>query len=353
MINQILKESDGSLYRFKKEEKKFLFNKFFLDLTKHHYKNCTQYRNILDNYKFKPSTKNISNLPSVHVSLFKERELISVTKKNISSILLSSGTSTGNQSKIFVDRNTSVFQKKVLSKIFKNHISEEKIPIFFLENQSILKNSNLMNAKSAAISGFSLFGSQINFLLNENKILNLDNFIKHLKNIKSNFLVFGFTYDVYEKLIKNLNNKFDKSLFKKGILLHGGGWKKLENIKINNIEFNKLLNNKFGFSKIINYYGLIEQAGSIFFTCKNNNFHTSFFSDIDILDKNLEISEFNKKGIVQLKSLVPFSYPGHKIVTEDVGMILGEDNCSCGKMGKYFKIFGRLKKSPSRGCSNV
>ena len=80
MINKILKESDGSLYRFKKEEKKFLFNKFFLDLTKHHYKNCTQYRNILDNYKFKPSTKNISNLPSVHVSLFKERELINIIK---------------------------------------------------------------------------------------------------------------------------------------------------------------------------------------------------------------------------------------------------------------------------------
>ena len=34
-------------------------------------------------------------------------------------------------------------------------------------------------------------------------------------------------------------------------------------------------------------------------------------------------------------------------------MILGEDDCVWGKMGKRFKVFGRLKKSEVRGCSDA
>ena len=104
----------------------------------------------------------------------------------------------------------------------------------------------------------------------------------------------------------------------------------------------------------INYYGMIEQTGSIFFECKNcNNFITSIYSDIIIRDKYLNDIGFNKKGMIQLISVLPTSYPGHNILTEDVGMILGEDDCSCGKMGKRFKVYGRLKKSEVRGCSDA
>ena len=57
--------------------------------------------------------------------------------------------------------------------------------------------------------------------------------------------------------------------------------------------------------------------------------------------------------MIQLLSVLPTSYPGHNILTEDLGMILGEDDCDCGKMGKRFKVFGRLKKSEIRGCSDA
>ena len=32
--------------------------------------------------------------------------------------------------------------------------------------------------------------------------------------------------------------------------------------------------------------------------------------------------------------------------------ILGQDDCKCGKKGKYFKILGRVKNAESRGCGN-
>ena len=99
---------------------------------------------------------------------------------------------------------------------------------------------------------------------------------------------------------------------------------------------------------------MIEQTGSIFFECeKCENFVTSVFSDIYIRDKYLNDVGPNKKGMIQLVSVLPTSYPGHNVITEDIGEILGEDNCSCGKMGKRFKVFGRLKKSEIRGCSDA
>ena len=41
------------------------------------------------------------------------------------------------------------------------------------------------------------------------------------------------------------------------------------------------------------------------------------------------------------------------ILTEDSGEILGEDDCPCGRKGKYFKIYGRVKNAEIRGCSDT
>jgi hypothetical protein len=51
--------------------------------------------------------------------------------------------------------------------------------------------------------------------------------------------------------------------------------------------------------------------------------------------------------------MLPESYPGHVLLTEDKGVILGEDDCPCGRKGKYFKIIGRLKNAEIRGCSDT
>ena len=47
------------------------------------------------------------------------------------------------------------------------------------------------------------------------------------------------------------------------------------------------------------------------------------------------------------------SYPGHSLLTEDEGILLGEDDCRCGRLGKYFKIVGRIKNAEIRGCSDT
>ena len=52
-------------------------------------------------------------------------------------------------------------------------------------------------------------------------------------------------------------------------------------------------------------------------------------------------------------SLLPVSYPGHNILTEDIGILHGVDNCKCGRKGKYFSVLGRVEGTEMRGCSDA
>jgi len=128
----------------------------------------------------------------------------------------------------------------------------------------------------------------------------------------------------------------------------------MEKLKVNNKIFKKKLQSKIKLSKIYNYYGLVEQTGSIFIeSSKCGYFHTSVFSDIFIRDKKFNVVKSGEKGLIQLLSLLPTSYPGHNILTEDIGQIIGEKNCKCGLKGKYFIVHGRAKEAEIRGCSDI
>ena len=166
--------------------------------------------------------------------------------------------------------------------------------------------------------------------------------------------MFGFTYDIYQILINDFKlKKLKVNLNTNSIIIHGGGWKKLENKKIPKKKLNLLIKSKFRINNIINYYGLIEQTGSIYFDCKKcGSFFTSEYSDVIIRDNNFNVLGPNQKGYVQLLSTLPTSYPGHSILTEDIGEIV-ENDCECKKIGKRFLIHGRSITSEIRGCSDV
>ena len=138
-----------------------------------------------------------------------------------------------------------------------------------------------------------------------------------------------------------------------GVVIHGGGWKKLTDEEVNNIQFKKSVYNVCGIKNVINYYGMVEQTGSIFLECSEGYLHSSIFSDIIIRRNDFSVCNFNEIGLVQLISLLPTSYPGHNIITEDIGEIIGIDDCKCGRLGKYFIIHGRAERADIRGCSDT
>ena len=83
-------------------------------------------------------------------------------------------------------------------------------------------------------------------------------------------------------------------------------------------------------------------------------FTYSIFSDIIIRSPiTFEPLLFGEEGLIQLLSILPSSYPGHSLLTEDLGIIHGEDNCLCGRKGRYFSVKGRLAQAENRGCSDT
>ena len=352
--NQITEILNIPPFSLSKKEKKKLFGNIIQELTIHHYENCNEYKRILDFLEINPSSLNLSTIPPIPVRLFKAYNLISIEKSKIIKTLTSSGTTGQSVSQIFLDKKTSINQTKVLSKIVSSFIGLKRLPMLIIDSKAVIKDRNLFSARGAGILGFSLFGNDVTYALDENMKLDLDileDFCKKYNN--QDVLVFGFTFMIWKYFYKELKKRKKTIPLEKGILIHGGGWKKMIDEEVDNNNFKNSLRNLCGINRIHNYYGMVEQTGSIFMECKEGYLHTSIFSDINILRNDFSFCNNKEKGLVQISSVIPNSYPGHILLSEDEGEIFGEDDCPCGRLGKYFKIYGRVMDAEIRGCSDT
>ena len=353
IFKKFTKREDIFMYNI--NDKNNFFSKNLLSLIKFHLKNCKEYKKIFFSLSLKKNIYKIENLPFIPVSFFKKFDLLSVEKSKIIKVLKSSGTTSNLPSKIYLDVENSKNQTWVLSKIVQSILGKKRLPMLVIDKDPKGISREQYNARVAAINGFSIFGRNITFLINEKNEVDEKKF-KEFLSLHSNekFFIFGFTNLIYEYLIKSKKINLTGDL-KNAILLHGGGWKKLTDILISNEKFKKILLQKYNLKNIYNYYGLIEQTGSIFIECnKCSLLKCSLYSDVFLRDENLNLITKNKtKGLLQLMSLLPSSYPGNNILTEDIGEIVDVKKCDCGFKGKRFNVHGRTKNSEIRGCANI
>lgn len=354
-MEQINSLFDKKPFSMKKDEKNSFFNDYIFKLTRYHYDHCIEYRKILDIQEFDVEKKyDVENMPFLPVRIFKEHELSSVKKDEIIKTMTSSGTSGQQVSKIFLDKNNAANQTKVLTSIISEFIGSKRLPMLIIDSRKVLKDRKSFSARGAGILGFSIFGKDTTYALDENMNIDyntVESFCK--RHIGKDILVFGFTFMIWKYFINELYKKNKKLSLGKGIIIHGGGWKKLLDQKVDNDHFKAKIKKFTGINKVHNYYGMVEQTGSIYFECEKGYFHCSNFSDIIIRNNDFSVCNKNERGLIELISLLPTSYPGHIILSEDVGEIIGEDYCKCGRHGKYFKVHGRAKKAEIRGCSDT
>jgi len=347
---------DIAPYSLPKKEKAEIFDNYFFNLTKHHYTHCLPYKKMMDSIGFNvESSFSYTEIPFLPVRLFKMHELYSTSKENIIKTMTSSGTSGQEVSKIFLDKETSINQTKALAKIVTTFLGSKRSPMLIVDSESTLKNRNLFSARGAGILGFSMFGTKRLYALNENMKLDIDSVIDFVKqNQEEKLFLFGFTFMIYQHFIKELIKTKVNLDLSNAVLIHGGGWKKLINESVTSNEFKKNLNRLCGIKSVHDYFGMVEQTGSIYMECESGHLHASVFSDIIIRNPfDFSILPYGETGIIQVLSVLPKSYPGHSLLTEDEGILLGEDDCSCGRLGKYFSIVGRIKNAEIRGCSDT
>lgn len=351
--NDVLEISPFSL---NKEEKSKLFTEYLKELSLKHYQKCENYRKIVDKLNCNLSEiKNYTEIPFLPVRLFKEFDLKSIPTEEVFKTMTSSGTSGQAVSKIYLDKTTAANQQKTLVKIVSDFTGASRMPMLIIDSPSVIKNRNMFSARGAGILGFSIFGADRTYALDDDMNINIpviEAFLEKHKGQK--ILLFGFTFMIWQffyKKLKELNIKLDLS---NGILIHGGGWKKLVNEAVSKEEYKQSLNDVCGIKSVHDYYGMVEQTGCVYMECEYGHLHASIFSDVIIRNpRDFSIAKTGEKGLIQVCSLLPESYPGHSLLTEDEGIVLGEDDCSCGRKGKYFKILGRIKNAEIRGCSDT
>lgn len=328
------------------------FAKKLADLHQFHYQYSKEFKNIVDSMDL---YKKIEVKPEdifIHTSLFKKYNLKSINSSTDELAFYSSGTS-GHQSKIYTDRLTRIDQQRSLYNLISNELgfnTKNKPSYYVIDKPSVIQNKKI-DARYAAIKGFSSSAKGMHFLLDEDNTINF----KVLEKLRSdkNILIFGFTANTYLYFLKIL---FEKKIIIDNehiTLIHGGGWKKLINKGVSNSKLKEVA--EIVFPNIIckNYYGMIEQTGSIYFECDLGFLHSNEYASVITRNNNLEELPFGVEGIIQSISTLPKSYPGHSLLTEDIGIVHGCDDCKCGKKGIYFNVKGRLSKSVVRGCSDV
>jgi len=353
-------------YSLDKEQKTALLTRRLKDLTLHHLEHCDPYRRMMDSLgvtkemmeHFGEQGETYYDLPFLPVRLFKELSLKSVPDSEVFKTMTSSGTSGQAVSRIYCDRVTASNQQKTMVKIVSDFTGSGRMPMLIIDCPSVVKNRAMFSARGAGILGFSIFGAKKCYALNDDMELDVEavrNFLDAHKGER--ILLFGFTFMIWQHFYRELVRLKEEGIvfdLSKGILIHGGGWKKLISEAVSPEEFRDRLTDVCGLYDVHDYYGMVEQTGCIYMQCECGHLHASVFSDVIIRDpRDFSVAPKGEAGIIQVVSTIPESYPGHSLLTEDEGVILGEDDCPCGRKGKYFKINGRLKNAEIRGCSDT
>lgn len=340
-------------YALSHEEKAAIFAKYGNELVKHHYEHCQPYQNILDFFHLTEQT--FEQAPPLHTSMFKLHELRSIQQKDVFKVTTSSGTTGQQVSKIYLDKTNIARQQKILSSIVKEWLGNKRLPMLIIDHPNVIKDRFSYSARGVGIQGLSLFGHHHTYALNEDMSINwpcVEGFIEQYKDEK--IFIFGFTFMVWQYLLQLLDKNQKRFELSNALLLHSGGWKKLIDQAVSNEQFKTTAQQYLGAVNVHNFYGMVEQTGTIHVECEQGHLHCPTWSDVHVVSPdNLIPLPIKKSGIIELHSLLPTSYPGHKILTEDTGFLVGIDDCPCGRKGKYFQVTGRVKRAEIRGCSDT
>jgi phenylacetate-coenzyme A ligase PaaK-like adenylate-forming protein len=324
-------------------------------LTRHHYASSREYARVIDAIfpDALVDVGDISAIPFLPVGLFKTHRMQSIPDSAIATVLLSSGTTGQAPSRIVLDRDTASRQRMALACIMGTLLGPKRLPMLVLDTSSIVRGKGALTARGAGALGMMTFGGAHVFALHDDLTPDVPAICQFLERHGSApFLMFGFTYLVWQSLVERLPaGTIDLS---HGTLVHSGGWKMLLERAVDSDVFKQRLRDATALTRVHNFYGMVEQVGGVFLEGDDGLLYPPDFADIIIRDpRTLDVVPHGREGVIQVVSLLPRSYPGHSILTEDRGVIVHEDAVGAARLGKGFRVLGRVPRAELRGCSDI
>ncbi len=319
-------------------------------LTAHHRRSCPPYDRLMASIDA-PASGTLLDVPWIPVRLFKDHVLRSIDESEVFRRLTSSGTTGADVSKIDLDAAAAQRQARALSRTMQQVLGPQRLPMLVVDSKAVVRGTSY-SARGAGVLGMMNFGRRHAFALDDEMRLDIDTVRRFLDDVGDQpFLMFGFTFMVWQYLSHLRDGEIDLS---NGVLVHSGGWKKLIDQAVSPADFRDHFRATTGLTRIHNFYGMVEQIGTVFLESPDGDGSLTCpaFGDVIVRDPlTFRPLPDGEVGLLQLVSLLPTSYPGHSVLTEDLGRIEGVDDTA--RLGKRFTVVGRLPRAEARGCSDT
>lgn len=326
------------------------------------YKNCDDYKRILDDFDFNPDELNtkddLAKLPFLPTLYFKHHHLQSVPAKKQLIKATSSGTS-GSMSKIGFDLKTLLRGLDMVIQVGKHHkLWSIKPTNYIVFGYQPTKENKTAVSKTAY--GFTFFApaksrtfalemTDSGYKLLWDKVLKaLDKYSKSKLPMRT----IGFPAYTYF-FLRDLKEKGIRYKMPKGSMITlGGGWKQFYAEKVDKQDFYALVKEVLDIEEdhIVEFFGAVEHP-ILYTDCKCHHFHVPIYSRVIIRDPDDFTPVPNGKiGLINLLSPMMNSAPLLSIMTDDLG-ILHNEKCSCGASSPWLEIIGRVSVSDIVTCA--
>jgi hypothetical protein len=341
-------------YSLAHSEKQAILTERLRELTLLHGECSDAYGRILTALEHEPDRIDaLDAVPMLPVGLFKTHRLLSIPEQSVFKVLTSSGTTGTGVSHVYLDAAAARLQTRALAGIMTHWLGPLRLPMIVVDARTTLQDRRTLSARGAGVIGMATFGRDHFHALDERMQLDRDGLAAWLAaHGSSPILIFGFTFLVWEHFLAALRpGEVD---FRRAILIHSGGWKKLTDRAVGNDEYKHELERVTGVRRVHNFYGMAEQIGTVFVECERGFLHAPNAADVLVRDPTTwDVVDDGQTGVAQLLSALPESYPGHSILTEDLARVEGIDSCACGRRGKVISVLGRIPEAELRGCGDT
>jgi hypothetical protein len=322
-----------------------------------------QFRNYVEHWPVKLChASTISELPYLPAGVFKaDPPVVLVEPDEVKHTLRSSATSGQIPSCIALDFATARRISRSVVAIIRNFIGCARRPYLIIDLPENLRAQTNLTARGAAIQALRSFATETLCCLRpgegKDSSLDLEKLLDFAQKWKdADILVYGFTFKIWTCLVEPLQAREITLGLPNVHVLHSGGWKRLEDQSVSKDAFARGVSRVFGCSsdRVVDYYGMVENVGVVYPDCEFGNKHVPAFAEVIVRNPlTLEPVEAGQQGLIQVCSVLPTSFPGFLVLTEDMGEIIDYDGCPCGRRGTSFRFAGRVPKAETRGCGNV
>ena len=308
------------------------------------------------------TAERIADLPYLPVGAFKASPplLLSGTESIIRT-LASSATTGQTPSRVALDAPTSRRMVKGVVAIASDFIGSDRRPYLVIDTAETLTGAVQLGARAAAIQGLRPFATEMLCCLSGDDALEPRIDESRLASFAAKWgaaevLAYGFTYVIWQHFVKPLRERGIGLQMPNIRVLHSGGWKRLQDQAVTREAFAAGVAEVFGCAadRVLDFYGMVENVGVIYPDCKYGHKHAPAFAAVIVRDPlTLEPVDEGQQGLVQVCSVLPTSFPGFLVLTDDIAEVIRYDGCACGRRGISFRFVKRVPQAEIRGCGNI